>query len=68
MIYVSMSSEIFVECPLVVDLQKLKSSEKKNSTSEKKTQDILVKNSRKIQKTQLPATQVAAKSPKIAEK
>ena len=61
MIYVSMSSEIFVECPLVVDLQKLKSSEKK-------TQDILVKNSRKIQKTQLPATQVAAKSPKIAKK
>ena len=27
MIYVSMSSEIFVECPLVVDLQKLKSGE-----------------------------------------
>ena len=67
MIYVSMSSEIFVECPLVVDLQKLKSSEKKTQEV-KKTQDILVKNSRKIQKTQLPATQVAAKSPKIAEK
>ena len=67
MIYVSMSSEIFVECPLVVDLQKLKSSEKKLKEW-KKTQDILVKNSRKIQKTQLPATQVVAICLKIAEK
>ena len=35
MIYVSMSSEIFVECPLVVDLQKLKRSEKKTQEVKK---------------------------------